>query len=81
MTTNNKHLITSKIEYIRQLLFSYAIFFIKKLASVLFSVLASHANTNLPNRRFQHKQFLISKYLSILHALLQSRSHLLGFHI
>ena len=48
---------------------------------VIFNILSSHTNTNLKNRRFLHKHFLISKYSSILHALLRSQSHVLGFHM
>ena len=42
------------------------------LLSVVLNISLSHANTNLPNRRFTHEQFLIPKYLSILHVLLHS---------
>ena len=42
------------------------------LLSVVLNISLSHANTNLPNRRFTHEQFLILKYLSILHILLHS---------
>ena len=38
--------------------------------SVVLNVLSSHSNTNLLFNRFLHKQFLVSKYSSILHALL-----------
>ena len=40
-----------------------------------------HANTNLPNRRFLHNYFFVSKYTSILHTLLHSQSHALRLHI
>ena len=48
---------------------------------VALNISSTHANTNLPKRRFSHEQFLISKHLSILHALLHSQSHVLGLHI
>ena len=41
--------------------------------SFVFIISSSHANTNLPNRRFSHEQLLMSKYSSILHALLHSQ--------
>ena len=41
----------------------------------------SHDNSNLPNRRFLHEQFLISKYSPILQALLHSQSHMPWFHL
>ena len=41
----------------------------------------SHSNTNLPIGQLSQEQFLLSKYLSILHALLNSQSGVLGFHI
>ena len=50
-------------------------------ASVVFNISSSYSSTNLLIRRFSKKQFLISKYLSILHALLHSQSDVLGFHI
>ena len=49
--------------------------------SVVFRISPSHANTNLPSKRFLHNVFVISKYSSILHALWQSQSHMLGFHM
>ena len=50
-------------------------------ASVVFNISSSHANAILSIRRFLHWQFLISKYSSILHALLHSQLHVLGFYI
>ena len=47
---------------------------------IVFNISFSRANTSLPNRRFLHEQFLVSKYL-ILHALLQSESHVLGLQM
>ena len=54
-------------------------FFVSHLTSlspfevlVVFNISSSHANTNLPNRCFQHKQYLLSKCSSIAHALLHS---------
>ena len=48
---------------------------------VVFNNSSSHSNTDLPIRRFSQNQFLISKYSSLLHALLHSQLRLLGFHI
>ena len=48
---------------------------------VVFNISSSHSNMNLPIRRFSQEQFLTTKYSSILHALLHSQSHVLGFHI
>ena len=42
---------------------------------------AFYANTNLPITHFSHEQLLISTYPSVLHALLHSQLHVLGFHI
>ena len=50
-------------------------------ASVAFNISSSHVNTNLPIKRFLHEQFLINKYLSNLNALLNLKSHVLGFHV
>ena len=47
---------------------------------LLFNISSSHPNTNLPIRCFSHDQFLVSKYSSILHALLDLQSHVLEFH-
>ena len=70
MTTNhNKHIITIEIVWIRQLFVSRATFLSLSEVSVVFNIPASHANTYLPNRHFLHEQILISKYLSIVHAL------------
>ena len=41
----------------------------------------SHVNINLLNRCFSHEQFSISIYSTILHALLHSKSYVLGFYI
>ena len=49
--------------------------------SVAFNISSSHPNTNLPNKCFSHKQFLMSKYSSIFYELLHKQSHLPGFHI
>ena len=46
--------------------------------SVAFNISSSQANTNLPIRRFSQEHFLVSEYLSILHALYTHNS---GFHI
>ena len=41
--------------------------------SVVFKISSSHDITDLQNRHFSHEQFLTSKYLSILYALLRSQ--------
>ena len=80
MTTDNrKHIITNEIVWIRELIFSRVIFLSSSEASVAFNISSSHTNTNLSIRRFSHKHFLMSKYLSILHALLHSKSHCQDF--
>ena len=65
----------------KQVFFLHVIFLSSSESSVTFNISSSHANTNLSIRPFSHEQFLISKYLSILHALLLSQPHALGFHI
>ena len=47
----------------------------------VFNISSSHVNTKLLKRRFSNEQFLISKYSSILHALLHSQSHVLVSYI
>ena len=74
-TDNSKHITTNEIVWIRQLIFSRVTFLSSCEASVAFNLSSSHTNTNLSIRRFSHEQFLMSKYLSILHALLHSKSH------
>ena len=64
----------------RQLIFSDVTFLSSGDVSVVFNVSSSHSNTNLLINRFSHGQFLVCKYSSILHALLRSQTHLLGFH-
>ena len=80
-TNNNKHIFTNEIVYIRQLFFKNVTFLSSNELSVVFNILSSHANTNLPNRRFLREQFLISKHSLILHALLYSQPHIPGFYI
>ena len=55
-----------------QLFFARVTFSLSSEFSVVFNISSSHDNTNLPIRRFSHEQFLISKYSSVLHALLHS---------
>ena len=64
--SNRKDITTNEIEWIRQL--SY--FSCLSEISVVFNISSSHGNANLSSRRFLHEKLLISKYLSILHALL-----------
>ena len=63
-TNNNKHII----------IFSCYFFSLGKV-SVVFNTSSSYSNTNYPIRCFPRKQILISKYSSILHALLHLQSH------
>ena len=80
ITDNNKHMITNEIAYISQLFFLYVTFLSTSEVLVVSNISSSHANINLPYRRFFHEQLLVSKYLLILHALLHSQSNVLGFH-
>ena len=83
MTTNknNKHTITDQLVWIRQLPFAQATFLWLSKFSVIFNISSSHFNTNLRIRHVSQEHLLISKYSSILHALLHSQSHVLGFLI
>ena len=65
----------------RQLIFSQVTFLSSSGFPFVFGISASDFNTNLLIRCFSHEKFLISKYSSILHALLHSHSHVLGFHV
>ena len=59
MTANNeKHISTNEMLWIR--LFSLVTFLSTREISVVFNISSSHAYTNLWNRRFQHKQILVS---------------------
>ena len=71
------HIIINKIELIRHLNFSHAGFLKLSKVSVVFNISSSY--TNLPIRRYLHKHFLTSKYLSVLHASLYS--HVLGLQV
>ena len=54
------------------------------VASLVFYMSSSHANTKLSKRCFLHEQFLILNYppiLAILHPWSYSQSHVLGLHI
>ena len=82
MTTNySRHITTNELVSVRQLFFSHVTFSLSSEVRVAFNISSSHANNSLRNRRFSHKQFLLSKYSSILHALLHSQPHVLEFHI
>ena len=82
MTTNkHKHIITNEIVRMRQLLFAYVTFLSLSKVSVLFNISSSHSNANLLTRHFSPEQLFVSKSSSILHALLHSQFHLLGFNI
>ena len=59
--------------------FSHVIFLSLSEVSVAFNISSSYANAILPKRRFSHEQLLISKYLSVLRALILSQPHVLGF--
>ena len=73
------HIIINKIELIRHLTFSRTGFLKLSKVSVVFNISSSYTNTNLPIRRYLHKHFLTSKYLSVLHASLYS--HVLGLQV
>ena len=81
MKIDSKHIITSEIVRIKQLFLSHVTFLSFSQVSVVYNISSSYANTNLSNGCVSHKQFLISKYLPILHGLLLKQSHVLGFHI
>ena len=72
---NNKDIITSEIVWIRQLFFPMLLFYHN--VKFQFNIWYSHANTIWQNKGYLHKQFSISTYSSILHALLHST----GFHM
>ena len=48
---------------------------------LVFKISSSHANTNLPIRRFSGEQLSVSKYSLILLALFYWQLHVLGFPI
>ena len=79
--SNNKHIITNDIVWIRQLLFSHVTFLSSNEVSVVFNSLSSHVNINLSKWLFPHEQVLIFTYSSILYTLSYSQSQVLGFHI
>ena len=56
---NNKHIITNKIGWIRQIFISYVTLLLSSEVSVAFDLSSSHVNINLLNRRFSNEQFLI----------------------
>ena len=65
-----------------QLFLCFATILLSSKVPVVFKSSFSYVNFNLSNRRVLRAQFSTSKkYLYILHALLHSKSHLLGFHI
>ena len=71
-TNNNKHIITNEKVRIRQKKMFYVTFSSTSEVSVVFNISSSDA--------FLHEQFLVSKYSSVLHALLHSQLHTLEFH-
>ena len=79
-TNNNKHLITNEKVWIRQLFiyFSYVTSLSTSEVSGAINISSSHTNTYLHNFYFTWT-ILVSKYLSILHAIVQSHLHALGF--
>ena len=65
----------------KAIIFSYITFLSTiDLVSIVFKISSSHANTNLPKRRFLNEQFSMSKYSLILNALSHSQWNVLGFH-
>ena len=81
ITNNNKPIIANELVWIRQLFFSRVTFLCLNEVSVAFNISSSHANTNFKNGHFLQEQFLIFKYLLILHTLPHLQSHTLGFQI
>ena len=79
-TNNNKHLITNEKVWLRQLFiyFSYVISLSRIEVSGAINISSSHTNTYLHSFYFMWTT-LVSKYLSKLHALVQSHLHVLGF--
>ena len=65
----------------KKIIFTHVAFLSTSEVSFVFNIPSSHAYPSLPKRRFLNEQFLISKCSRILHALLPSQSHVLGFHI
>ena len=80
-TNNNKDIVTSEVVWTRQLVFACVTFLSSIEVSVVFNIPSSHAYTNFSKRRFSPDQLLTSKYLSVLHPLLHSQSHVLGICI
>ena len=78
-TNNDKHIITNDIVWIKPSFFTCLS--TNDVASIVFHISSGHTNSNLSERCFLHKQLLIFKYSTILHALLHSQSYILGFHI
>ena len=66
-TNNNKHIITSEIVWMRQLISSRVSFVSSSEVLVAFNISSSYSKTNFTIRRFLHEQFFMFKYLSILH--------------
>ena len=80
MTTNiNKHIIARAIAWIRQLLFSHVSFILSIGISVVFNILSSHANANLPIRHFFACKIL-SNQIFLAFTYLITQSHVPGFH-
>ena len=52
------HITINETASIRRLLFSHVSFLSSSEISVVFNISSSDSNTNLPIRRFSHKQFL-----------------------
>ena len=63
------------------IIFCVFLFYNEVRFQLAFNILSSYSNSNFSIRRFSHEQFLITKYSSILHALLHSQPHILRFHI
>ena len=79
-TYNDRNIIANEIVWIRQ--FFFLVFFLSSSkVSGVFNISSLHSKTSLPIWRSSHEQFLLSKYLSTVHALLHSQSLVLGFHI
>ena len=58
---NNKHIITSEIVWMRQLISSHVSFVSSSEILVAFNISSSYSKTNFTIRRFLHEQFLMFK--------------------
>ena len=79
--SNKKYIITNEIEWIRQLFFCFFCTFCIQVKFQLYLISHLHMRMLIYQAEVLHENFLICKYLSILHALSHLQSPMLGFHI